>query len=80
MKIPKIVVIDEVRDHGWKWTFKERGSLWAVTFWIAISSLIFIWPGLIDILPDGYWAAGGFVIALSIGLARVLKFEGSDPI
>lgn len=70
--------IDEIREKGWCATFKRLWSLQIAVFWSCMSGLFFIWPHLTEAMPTRYWAAGGFVIATSIALARVLKQPGSE--
>ncbi len=79
MKRLKLQFVPEVKENGGVLrTWKKWWSTQIAMFWCAVSALVFIWPGLVDVMPTRYWAIGGFILGFGLMMARVIKQPGSD--
>lgn len=72
-------------DHFIEDAWKEAKRLWSIrllllqaAFWSAACGLWVMWPALVGAIPIPVYFAVGLLLAVSTGLARVLKQPGAD--
>ncbi|WP_315768198.1 hypothetical protein [Bradyrhizobium sp. SZCCHNR2012] len=55
-----------------------RAAIAGAAFWSAVGGAIMIWPALADHIPTAAYAAGGVVLSVAFGVARLLKQPGAE--
>ena len=67
---------------GWR---REAGRLWTMriaiggaAFWAALSGLWALWPAFVEKLPLWFYAIGGILMSVVLGVARLMKQPGAD--
>lgn len=55
-----------------------RVALSGVVFWSALSGLWIIWPAFVERVPLWFYAIGGVLMSVALGIARSFKQPGLD--
>jgi len=58
--------------------WSTRIAFVGVVFWSAVIGLYLVWPAFADAIPLKFYAIGGIVMSIALGVARVLKLPGLD--
>jgi hypothetical protein len=55
-----------------------RVAVGSAALWSLVGGAIMVWPALATAIPVGAYVAGGLVLSVAFGLARVLKQPGAE--
>lgn len=62
----------------WHRLWSVRVAAAGVIFWAGLSGLYLVWPAFAGQIPLWFYAVGGVVMSIALGVARVLKQPGLD--
>lgn len=64
---------------------RKAGQLWSmrvaiggVIFWAAVAGLYLVWPAFAGVIPLWFYAVGGVLMSIALGVARLFKQPGLD--
>lgn len=70
-------LIDDWR-RLWPRFWSMRVAIGGVMFWAAVAGLYLVWPAFAGVIPLWFYAVGGVLMSIALGLARLFKQPGLD--
>jgi hypothetical protein len=53
-------------------------AIGGVIFWAAVAGLYLVWPAFAGVIPLWFYAVGGVLMSIALGVARLFKQPGLD--